>query len=124
MADVSDMSSGARPASALPLIDARRVVIKVGSALLVDRAAGDVNRAWVESLAADVARLRQRGQDVLLVSSGAIALGRRGLGLEPGRLKLEESQAAAAVGQIRLAHAWTEVLQQHGFTVAQILLTF
>lgn len=105
------------------MIDAKRVVIKVGSALLVDRASGDVNRAWVESLAADVARLRQRGQDVLLVSSGAIALGRRGLGLEPGRLKLEESQAAAAVGQIRLAHAWAEVLHPHGFTVAQILLT-
>ena len=104
-------------------MNARRVVIKVGSALLVDRTSGDVNRAWVESLAADVARLRTRGQDVLLVSSGAIALGRRSLGLEPGKLKLEESQAAAAVGQIRLAHAWTEVLQQHGLTVAQILLT-
>jgi glutamate 5-kinase len=111
------------PQLTTPLLNARRVVIKVGSALLVDRASGDVNRAWVESLAADVARLRARGQDVLLVSSGAIALGRRSLGLEPGKLKLEESQAAAAVGQIRLAHAWTEVLQQHGLTVAQILLT-
>jgi glutamate 5-kinase len=118
------MGTGSRPQSALPLIDARRVVIKVGSALLVDRATGDVNRAWVESLAADVATLRQRGQDVLLVSSGAIALGRRGLGLEPGKLRLEESQAAAAVGQIRLAHAWAEVLHHHGLTVAQILLTF
>jgi len=124
MGDVSDMGTGSRPQSALPLIDARRVVIKVGSALLVDRATGDVNRAWVESLAADVATLRQRGQDVLLVSSGAIALGRRGLGLEPGKLRLEESQAAAAVGQIRLAHAWAEVLHHHGLTVAQILLTF
>ena len=123
MVEASDTASGAHPSSARPLIDAKRVVIKVGSALLVDRSTGDVNRAWVESLAADVARLRQRGQDVLLVSSGAIALGRRGLGLEPGKLKLEESQAAAAVGQIRLAHAWTEVLHQHGFTVAQILLT-
>src|SRR5690349_20668020 len=119
MVDVSDMGTGSRPASALPLVDARRVVIKVGSALLVDRATGDVNRAWVESLAADVATLRQRGQDVLLVSSGAIALGRRGLGLEPGKLRLEESQAAAAVGQIRLAHAWAEVLHHHGLTVAQ-----
>jgi glutamate 5-kinase len=124
MVDVSDMGTGSRPASALPLVDARRVVIKVGSALLVDRATGDVNRAWVESLAADVATLRRRGQDVLLVSSGAIALGRRGLGLEPGKLRLEESQAAAAVGQIRLAHAWAEVLHHHGLTVAQILLTF
>jgi len=112
-----------RPDSALPLVDARRVVVKVGSALLVDRATGQVNRAWVESLAADIARLRERGQEVLLVSSGAIALGRRALGLEPGKLRLEESQAAAAVGQIRLAHAWTEVLERHGLTVAQILLT-
>jgi glutamate 5-kinase len=108
----------------VPLLNARRVVIKVGSALLVDRASGSVNRAWIESLAADIARLRSRGQDVLLVSSGAIALGRRKLGLEPGKLRLEESQAAAAVGQIRLAHAWTEVLQHHELTVAQILLTF
>ena len=110
--------------AATPLTHARRVVIKVGSALLVDGATGQANRAWIESLAADVARLRARGQDVLLVSSGAIALGRRCLGLEPGKLKLEESQAAAAVGQIRLAHAWTEVLERHQITVAQILLTF
>ena len=107
-----------------PLLSARRVVIKVGSALLVESATGNVNRTWLETLAADVARLRARGQDVLLVSSGAIALGRRQLGLEPGKLKLEESQAAAAVGQIRLAHAWKEVLERHQLDVAQILLTF
>jgi glutamate 5-kinase len=107
-----------------PLAQARRVVIKVGSALLVDTATGQLNRAWLETLALDVHALRARGQDVLLVSSGAIALGRRHLGLEPGRLKLEESQAAAAVGQIRLAHAWKDVLEEHGLTVAQILLTF
>lgn len=109
---------------ASPLSGARRVVVKVGSALLVDAASGQLNRAWLETLAADVARLRARGLDVLLVSSGAIALGRRSLGLAPGKLKLEESQAAAAVGQIRLAHAWKEVLEQHQLTVAQILLTF
>ena len=107
-----------------PLRSARRVVIKVGSSLLVERGSGQVNRAWLETLALDIKQLRQRGQEVLLVSSGAIALGRRQLGLAPGKLKLEESQAAAAVGQIRLAHAWTEVLEQHGLTVAQILLTF
>ena len=107
-----------------PLSQARRVVIKVGSALLVDATTGQLNRAWLETLALDVHALRARGQDVLLVSSGAIALGRRHLGLEPGRLKLEESQAAAAVGQIRLAHAWKDVLEEHGLTVAQILLTF
>jgi glutamate 5-kinase len=121
--NANDVVTASPNVSAVPLINARRVVIKVGSALLVDRASGDVNRGWVESLAADIARLRARGQEVLLVSSGAIALGRRSLGLEPGKLKLEESQAAAAVGQIRLAHAWTEVLQQHRLTVAQILLT-
>lgn len=113
-----------RKAAHSPLAQARRVVIKVGSALLVEAASGRINRAWLETLAADIARLRSRGQDVLLVSSGAIALGRRHLALEPGKLKLEESQAAAAVGQIRLAHAWKEVLEQHQLTVAQILLTF
>ena len=107
-----------------PLTQARRVVVKVGSALLVDAGTGQLNRTWLETLAADVHALRSRGQEVLLVSSGAIALGRRHLGLEPGRLRLEESQAAAAVGQIRLAHAWKDVLEQHGHTVAQILLTF
>jgi glutamate 5-kinase len=106
------------------LLKARRVVVKVGSSLLVEPGTGQVNRAWLDAFAADVARLRARGQEVLLVSSGAIALGRRQLGLEPGRLKLDESQAAAAVGQIRLAHAWKEVLEQHRLSVAQILLTF
>jgi len=105
------------------LAAARRVVVKVGSALLVEGSTGRVNRAWLDSLAEDLAAIRARGQEVVLVSSGAIALGRRELGLAAGRLKLEESQAAAAVGQIRLAHAWKEVLEQRGFTVAQVLLT-
>jgi glutamate 5-kinase len=103
---------------------ARRIVVKIGSSLLVDGASGRLNRAWLESLAADVAGLKSRGQEVVLVSSGAIALGRRHLGLPAGRLRLEESQAAAAVGQIRLAHAWKEVLEAHGIAVAQVLLTF
>jgi len=102
---------------------ARRVVIKVGSALLAEAGSGRVNRGWLESLAEDIAALRARGQEVVVVSSGAIALGRRQLGLAAGRLRLEESQAAAAAGQIRLAHAWKEVLEQHGFAVAQVLLT-
>ncbi len=105
------------------LAAARRVVVKVGSALLVERSTGRVNRTWLESLADDLATLRSRGQEVVIVSSGAIALGRRVLGLPEGKLKLEESQAAAAVGQIRLAHAWKEVLEQRGFKVAQVLLT-
>jgi len=105
------------------LAKARRVVVKIGSALLVEASTGRVNRSWLETLASDVAAMRSRGQEVVIVSSGAIALGRRQLGLPQGKLKLEESQAAAAVGQIRLAHAWKEVLEAHGFTVAQVLLT-
>ncbi|MGD0494361.1 MAG: glutamate 5-kinase [Steroidobacteraceae bacterium] len=109
--------------SAHRLIEAKRVVVKVGSALLVDAEKGRLNRTWLEGFAADIAHLRRRGQEVILVSSGAIALGRRHLGLSPGKLKLEESQAAAAVGQIRLAHAYKEILEAHEITVAQILLT-
>lgn len=118
------MTTNQSGSTAGPLSRARRIVVKVGSALLVDASTGQLNRSWLETLAEDIARLRARGQEVLLVSSGAIALGRRHLGLEPGRLRLEESQAAAAVGQIHLAHAWKDVLEQHGLTVAQILLTF
>ena len=109
--------------SAARLAAARRVVVKVGSALLVDAASGQLRRAWLESLAADCAKLRVRGQELVLVSSGAIALGRRTLDLPAGRLRLEDSQAAAAVGQIGLAHAWQEVLGRHGLAVAQVLLT-
>jgi glutamate 5-kinase len=117
------MTSTDRKLIARRLTEAKRVVIKVGSALLVDAEKGRLNRTWLESFAADVARLRKRGQEVILVSSGAIALGRRHLGLSAGKLKLEESQAAAAVGQIRLAHAYKELLEAHDITVAQILLT-
>ncbi|NDB16491.1 MAG: glutamate 5-kinase [Gammaproteobacteria bacterium] len=109
--------------SASPLSRARRVVVKVGSALLVDGATGRLNRAWLESLIEDVVRLRSQGKEVVLVSSGAIALGRRHLGLAKGPLRLEESQAAAAVGQIRLAHAYKELLEQWDLQVAQVLLT-
>jgi glutamate 5-kinase len=118
------MSGPAAVRGASRLATAGRVVVKIGSALLVEKSTGRVNRAWLETLAADVAALRTRGQEVVVVSSGAIALGRRELGLPPGKLRLEESQAAAAVGQIRLAHAWKEVLEPHGCTIAQVLLTF
>ena len=104
------------------LTDARRVVVKIGSALLVDPATG-LRADWLTSLAADVARLRARGQDVVLVSSGSIALGRTVLGLPSGDLALEQSQAAAAVGQIELARAYAEALAPHGITTAQVLLT-
>ena len=117
------MSTADYKTRAKRLIQARRLVVKVGSALLVDAKSGRLNRQWLESLAADIARARARGQQVIVVSSGAIALGRRQLGLKDGRLRLEESQAAAAVGQIRLAHAWKEVFDSHELAVAQILLT-
>lgn len=102
---------------------AKRVVVKIGSTLLVDPERGTVHRKWLEALADDVAQCRARGQDVILVSSGAIAVGRRHLGLKDGKLKLEESQAAAATGMIRLAHAYQEVLAGHAITVAQVLVT-
>lgn len=112
-----------RPSTTSPLTSARRIVVKVGSALLVDQETGRLNRAWLETLVEDLLRLRRRNQQVILVSSGAIALGRRQLKLAKGPLRLEESQAAAAVGQIRLAHAYKELLEAQGVTVAQVLLT-
>ena len=108
---------------ASPLLQARRIVVKVGSALLVDQDTGRLNRTWLETLIEDLLRMRKRGQQVILVSSGAIALGRRQLGLAKGSLRLDESQAAAAVGQIRLAHAYKELLEASNVTVAQVLLT-
>ena len=101
----------------------RRIVVKVGSSLLVDHAAGGLKRDWLEGLAADIAQLHKQGRDVLVVSSGAIALGRAVLGLPRGPLKLEEAQGAAAVGQIALARAWSEVLGRHGITTGQVLVT-
>ena len=112
-----------RPEASPSLAAARRLIVKIGSALLVDDATGQIRRAWLDALADDVARCRARGQEVLLVSSGAIAVGRRHLGLAGRALRLEEKQAAAATGQIRLAHAYQEALARHGITVAQILLT-
>ena len=101
----------------------RRLVIKMGSALLVNEAQGTIHQARLAGLAADVADLRAGGTEVMIVTSGAIAVGRRHLGFAPGLLKLEEKQAAAACGQIRLAHAYQEALASHDITVAQILLT-
>jgi glutamate 5-kinase len=105
------------------LNDFRRIVIKVGSSLLIDAAAGEVKSAWLAALAADIATLHRAGKDVLVVSSGSIALGRSRLKLPSGTLKLEESQAAAAVGQIALARIWSEVLDRHGIGAGQILVT-
>ena len=110
-------------AALTPLADAALVVVKVGSALLVDRDTGALRDAWLAALAADVAMLRARGQGVIVCSSGSIALGRAVLGLGPADLPLERSQAAAAVGSIRLARAWEQALAPHGIVAAQVLLT-
>jgi glutamate 5-kinase len=101
----------------------RRIVVKVGSSLLVDHAAGGLKRAWLDALVADLAVHHKRGVDILVVSSGSIALGRAVLGLPQGALKLEDSQAAAAVGQIELARTWSEVLGAHDIKAGQILVT-
>lgn len=105
------------------LARARRLIVKIGSALLVDDTNGDIRRRWLDALVEDIVRCRARGQEVVIVSSGAVAVGRRHLGLTGKNLKLEEKQAAAASGQIRLAHAFQEALGKHGIAVAQILLT-
>jgi glutamate 5-kinase len=105
------------------LNDFRRIVVKVGSSLLVDSQAGKLNEAWLASLADDLAALHGGKRDLLVVSSGAIALGRAVLKLPPGPLKLEDSQAAAAVGQIALARTWTEALWRHRITAGQVLVT-
>lgn len=105
------------------LSEAKRIVIKIGSALLVDRASGNLRSDWLKALVADVARIRARGTDVILVSSGSIALGRGALGLPLTELTLEQSQAAAAVGQIQLAHAYDRALSEHGLRAAQVLVT-
>ena len=108
----------------LPAIaDFRRIVVKIGSSLLVDAEAGRVKEAWLASLVADVAKLHKDEREVLIVSSGSIALGRSILKLPKGLLKLDDSQAAAAVGQIELARTWSEALRRHGIGAGQILVT-
>ncbi len=117
-------AAGAAPApGALRLGKARRLVVKIGSALLVEEASGEIRRDWLAALAEDLAALRAAGCQVVVVSSGAIAVGRHTLGLPPGKLKLEQKQAAAATGQIRLAHAYQAALEPHGVSVSQVLLT-
>ena len=105
------------------LLTARRVVIKIGSALIVDAEAAAPKAEWLAGIAQDIAGLTARGVEVIVVSSGAIALARRHLNLTAAKLRLEEKQAAAAVGQIRLAQAWSEALSAHALTAAQLLIT-
>jgi len=115
------MEALSTPAAALS--GAQRLAVKIGSALLVDEASGGLRRDWLAGMAADLAEARARGTEVLVVSSGSIALGRGVLGLPAGPLALEQSQAAAAVGQIRLARAYEDALNPHGIVTAQVLVT-
>jgi len=111
------------PSRRLTLSQSGRLIVKIGSALLVDSETLEIRRAWLDALADDVAACRARGQEVLIVTSGAIAVGYTGLGLAHRPVRLEEKQAAAAVGQIRLAQLYQETLARHGISVGQILLT-
>lgn len=106
-----------------PLLKAKRLVLKIGSSLLVDETTGRVKNTWLNALADDILTARERGQQIVIVTSGAGAIGRRVLGLPAGKIKLPQKQAAAAVGQIRLAHYYQEVLAERGLKVAQVLLT-
>ena len=108
----------------IPSLDRfNRVVVKVGSSLIVDSSRGAVKQTWLEALAADIAALHARGANVLVVSSGAIALGRTIAALPKAGLKLEDSQAAAAIGQIALSSAWSRALHGHAIVAGQVLLT-
>src|SRR6266480_6583893 len=109
-----------RSMARLNLKNFRRIVVKVGSSLLIDSDAGEVRASWLAALAVDLAKLHDEGRELLIVSSGSIALGRSRLKLPRGALKLEESQGAAAVGQIALARIWSEVLGAHGIGAGQI----
>jgi glutamate 5-kinase len=118
------MKPAKKPATNTPRLgDFRRIVVKIGSSLLVDAKGGRLNEKWLASLAADIAALHADKRDILVVSSGAIALGRAVLKLTAGELALEDSQGAAAVGQIALARTWTEALSRHGITAGQVLVT-
>jgi glutamate 5-kinase len=118
------MKAATNPATNTPrLTDFRRIVVKIGSSLLVDAERGRLNESWLASLAADIAALHADKRDLLVVSSGAIALGRTVLKLPAGELALEDSQGAAAVGQIALARTWAEALSRHGITTGQVLVT-
>src|SRR5690606_13931104 len=122
-AAVGEAGESAPDAGRAAWAEARRIVVKIGSALLVDKGSGRIRSTWLNSLADDVAELRQEGREVVLVSSGAIALGRHILKLPKGPLQLEQSQAAAAVGQITLARSYQELFRARGLTTAQVLLT-
>ena len=105
------------------IFDAKRIVVKIGSSLLVDTKTGLLRTTWLRALAQDIKRFRDRGQEIIIVSSGAVALGRNYLDIHSPELRLEEKQAAAAAGMVRLAHAYQEAFESYKITIAQILLT-
>lgn len=109
--------------SANALATARRLVVKIGSSLLVDETSGALHQAWLDGVCDDIAELQKGGRDVIIVTSGAIAIGRGPLGMRGRKLRLEEKQAAAATGQSRLTQAYQNSLDRHGLTVAQVLVT-
>ncbi len=112
-----------RSTNAERLLGSRRLVVKIGSALFIDQDTGALDSGWLEALCRDVAWLRESGKEIVLVSSGAVALGARELDIDARRARLEDNQAAAAAGQILLAHAYHEVLRKVGLPTAQVLLT-
>lgn len=116
-------SGVAEKLSASPVLASKRLVVKIGSALLVDNETGKLHQSWLDALCDDIAAAHARGQEVLIVTSGAIAIGRGPLGMVGRKLRLEEKQAAAATGQMRLTQAYQNSLDRHGITVAQVLLT-
>ena len=117
------MVNKSKSITATRLAEAKRLVLKIGSSLFVNSESGELDREWLEELCVEVAEMHQKGQEVIIVSSGAIALGATQLGVNIARARLEESQAAAAAGQIQLAHAYQEILGRHSINAAQILLT-
>lgn len=106
-----------------PVTTAKRLVVKIGSALLVNDETGALHQAWLDALCDDIAKAHARGQEVVIVTSGAIGVGRGPLGMRGRKLRLEEKQAAAATGQMRLTHAYQNSLDRHGITVGQVLIT-
>jgi glutamate 5-kinase len=119
---MSEAATLAKPASS-PVLTSKRLVVKIGSALLVDQDSGKPHQAWLDALCDDIAAAHARGQEVVVVTSGAIAIGRGPLGMRGRKLRLEEKQAAAATGQMRLTQAYQNSLDRHGLTVAQVLVT-
>ncbi len=121
--DAVSTAAAQTPSALSPVASAKRLVVKIGSALLVNEETGALHQAWLDALCDDIARAHARGQEVVIVTSGAIGIGRGPLGMRGRKLRLEEKQAAAATGQMRLTHAYQSSLDRHRITVGQVLIT-